>query len=225
MYFKNRAEAGQELASKLKKYKNQQCVVIALNSGGVVVGAQIAMNLHANLLMLISEDIMLPGEPNPIASMTTETFTYNPDLSAGEIDEYVGEYHGFIEGQRIEKFHKLNKLMSDGGSIDPKLLRRHIVILVSDALQRGISLQIAADFLKPINIQRLIIATPLASVKAVDKMHLIGDEICCLNVTENLMEADHYYDDNIVPNHQSSIKIMRNISLNWDFVGRPTLSH
>lgn len=219
MYFKNRATAGRELASKLTKYKNQQCVVIALSSGAVVVGAQVAMRLHANLLMLISENIVLPGETIPIAVMTSDTFSYNPEMSAGQIDEYVGNYHGFIEGQRIEKFHKLNSLLSDGGRIDPKFLRRHVVILVSDALQSGISLQIASDFLKPINISRLIIATPLASVKAVDKMHLIGDEICCLNVAENLMETDHYYDDNVVPSHEGALKIIRNISMNWDFAG------
>lgn len=225
MYFKNRADAGRTLATKLKKYNGKQCVVIALNSGAVVVGAQIAMNLHANLLMLISEDITLPGEHRPVAAMTTDTFTFNPEFSACQIDEFVTEYHGFIEGQRIEKFHKLNKLMSDGGSIDAKFLRRHVVILVSDALQTGISLQIAADFLKPIKIERLIIATPMASVNAVDKMHLLSDEICCLDVTDNLMEADHYYDDNTVPNHEGSLKIIRNISMNWDFAGWSTSAH
>lgn len=217
MYFKDRAQAGRKLAAKLSKYKNQQCAIIALNSGGIIVGAQIAMRLHANLLMLISENIMLPGEPVPLAAMTTDTFTYNPDLSAGEIDAYSGEYHGFIEGQRIEKFHKLNNQLSDGGSIDPKYLREHIVILVSDAMQKGISLQIAVDFLKPIKVSKLIVATPLASVSAIDKMHLVGDEIYCLGVVDNLMEADHYYEDNTVPNYENSVKIIRNISLNWDF--------
>ncbi len=99
MYFKDRAEAGRKLAKNLQHYSNKQCVVIALNSGAMVVGAQIAMRLHTNLFMLLSENIMLPGEPNPIAAMTTETFTYNPDLTAGQIDEYVGEYQGLIEGQ------------------------------------------------------------------------------------------------------------------------------
>lgn len=225
MYFKNRAEAGRKLASKLKKYNQKQCAVVALGNGAVVVGAQIAMGLHAGLFMLTSDDIMLPGEHNPVAAMTTTTFTYNPDFSSGQIDEFVGDYHGYIEAQRIEKFHKLNRITSGGGIIDPALLKRKVVILVSDALRSGIALKVAADFLKPIIIERLVIATPLASVDAVDKMHLLGDEICCLSVVDNLMEPNHYYDDNTMPGYEGSLKIIRNISMNWDFVASPSAIH
>lgn len=222
MYFKDRAEAGRQLASKLKKYKDEQCSVVALNSGGVLVAAQIAMRLHAALMVLLSDDIILPGETEPLASMTSNTLTYNKKFSQGEIDEFVSEYHGLIEDQRVEKFHKLNRLLSDGGEIDPELLKRHIVILVSDALQTGVSLEVAADYLKPTKLKKLIVATPIASVNAVDRMHLVGDEIYCLSVAENLMESDHYYDENIIPGHADALKIIRNISINWDINTAPS---
>lgn len=221
MYFKNRAEAGRQLATKLKKYKSEQCTVVALNSGGVLVGAQIAMRLHASLAVLLSDKILLPGESEPLASMTSNTVTYNKALSQGEIDEFVSEYHGMIEDQRVEKFHSLNKLLSDGGEIDPKILKHHVVILVSDALQTGISLEVAADFLKPNKLKKLIIASPIASVNAVDRMHLIGDEIYCLSVAENLMESNHYYDENTLPGHKEAVKIIKNISLSWDISTAP----
>src|SRR5262245_60773191 len=102
MYFKSRAEAGRKLADKLEDYSKQQCAVIALNNGGVIVGAQIAMRLHANLMILLSDDITLPGERTPLAAMTSSTMTYNSDFSQGQIDEFVSEYHGFIEKERIE---------------------------------------------------------------------------------------------------------------------------
>src|SRR3989338_9266437 len=126
MYFKNRAEAGRQLVAKLRKFDNQQCAVIALNSGPVVVAAQIAITLHANLMVLMSEDIVLPGEHDPLAAMTTSTFTYNQSLSSGQVDEYVNEYHGLIDEQRVAKFRKLNSLLSNGGEIDPKFLRHHV---------------------------------------------------------------------------------------------------
>jgi len=216
MYFKNRAEAGRRLAAKLKIYDKQLCSVIALNRGGILVGAQIAMGLHANLMMLLNDKIVLPGENDTFATMTSDTFTYNHTLSESEINEMASEYHGFIDGQRLEKFHKLNQQLSDGGEIDPRLLRRHVVILVSDALQTGASLEVAADFLKPIKTKKIVIATPIASVEAVDKMHLIGDDIYCLSVTENLMDSDHYYEDNTVPDRAGILKIVKNISMNWD---------
>jgi putative phosphoribosyl transferase len=215
MYFKSRAEAGRLLANKLKKYNDQHCAVVALTPGSILIGAQIAMRLHASLMLMLSEKINLPGEPDPIAAMTDNTFTYNHMYSAGQLEEFVGDYHGFIEGQRIEKLHQLHKLMIDGGEIQPEKLRHHIVILVSDALQNGMSLEIAADYLKPIKMKKLIIATPLASVASVDRMHLVGDEIFCLSVSENLMEADHYYDDNTIPDQTQIQAITHNIALNW----------
>lgn len=217
MYFKNRAEAGRQIAEKLQSYDNQQCVVVALNAGGVLIGAQIAMRLHASLLILDSESIHLPGEPDAIANLTTQAMTYNSRYSSGQLDEFMGEYHGVIEAQRLEKIHRLNRLLSDGGEIDNRQLARHTVILVTDALQDPGILDVAADYLKPIKLKRLIIATPLASVNAVDRMHLVGDEICCLHTGENLMNADHYYDDNTLPDRQGILKIIRNISLNWEF--------
>lgn len=220
MYFKNRAEAGRELSAKLEKYDNQQCAVIALNTGGVLVGAQIAMWLHANLMVMMNDDIILPGELDPLATMTTNTFTYNNKFSSGELDELVSEYHGVIEGQRLEKFHRLNRLLSDGGNVELKYLHRHVVILVSDALQTGMSLQVADDLLKPVKVKKMVIATPLASISAVDKMHLIGDDIYCLNVVENLMDTNHYYDDNSLPDHEQTLKIIRNISMTWELAAR-----
>lgn len=215
MYFKSRAEAGRELADKLKKYNNQHCIVVALNPGGVLVGAQIAMRLHAGLLMLLTEKVDLPGEPDSIATMTDRTFTYNKMYSAGQLEEFVGDYHGLIEEQRLQKLHHLNKLLIDGSEINPGQLRHHVVILVTDGLQTGVSLEAAADYLKPIKIKKLLIVTPLASITAIDRMHLIGDEIYCLNSTENLMETNHYFEDNTLPDPEQVRKITHNIALNW----------
>lgn len=208
------------MAAKLKHYQNQNCAVIALNSGGVLVAAQIALKLHANLMVLLNNKVMLPGEPDPLATMTSTSFTYNSAYSAGQKDDLVTEYRGTIDAQRQENFHRLNLLLSDGSDIDRKLLRDHTVILVADILANVMLLDVASDFLKPIKIKKLVIAMPLASVDAVDKMHLLGDEIFCLSIGDNLMQANHYYEDNNVPNHRDIIKIINHISLNW----QPSLS-
>lgn len=215
MYYKSRAEAGRILAEKLAKYDNQLCAVVSLTPGGIIVGAQIAMKIHASLVELVTEEVKIPGEPTPLASMTAHSMTYNSGYSSGELDDFKSEYNGFIQQQRIENQHKLNKLLQDGAEIDPNSLRGHTVILVSDGLQSGVTLEVASDYLKPYKMNKLIIATPLATVDAVDKMHLVGDEIFCLSVPENMLEVDHYYDDNTVPSHKDLMKIVHNISLNW----------
>lgn len=204
------------LASKLLGYKNQNCAVVALSPGSIIVGAQIAMRLHASLFFLMMENVSLPGESDAVGALTSEaTFTYNNAYSPGQIEEMVGEYHHFLDQQRLEKFQKLNRLVGLEGEIDKDKLRHHVVIAVTDGLANGFSLDVAAEYLKTVAIKKLVIASPIASIPAVDRMHLVADEICCLSVTPNYMFTDHYYDENTIPAVHDLFKVVKNISLHW----------
>ena len=58
MYFESRSQAGAILADQvLEKYRYENCAVVAIGEGGVLVGEQIAVKLHCVLMMLLSEGI------------------------------------------------------------------------------------------------------------------------------------------------------------------------
>lgn len=217
MYFKSRTEAGQQLAKELaKKYRGTPCSVLCLTDGGVVVGAQIAMELQCAMMLLLTDSIDLPREPVPLAGMSQDgTLTYNDSYSQGEIDEMMSEYHGVVEEERMQKLHNLHALVGRGGLVRKDLLRDHTVIVVSDGMNGGFSLDIAAAFLKTIQIKRLVVAVPFANVAAVDRMHILADEIYCLSVVEDYISTDHYYDENDVPAHEAVIKTIKEIVGNW----------
>ncbi len=217
MYFKSRVVAGQILADQIaKKYQNKQCAVVALSDGGVMVGSQIAVRLHAVLMLLLSDTINLPLEPVPVGGISQNgAFSYNKTLSAYELDDLVSEYHGLIEQEKLSKLQEMHRLIGKGGLIRKDLLRGRTVILVNDGLSNGFALDIAAEFLKPIEIERLVVATPLASVSAVDHMHVLADEIFCLSVVEDYISTDHYYDTQDVPNHELVIKTIEEIVGHW----------
>jgi putative phosphoribosyl transferase len=217
MYFASRMQAGRLLAAELvKKYRYENCAVVALTDGGVVVGAQIAAQLHCVLTMLMSEEITLPRENHSIGGIDQNgAFTFNPDFSQGEIDEMTSEYFQYIEQEKFNKMHHLNQLLGQGGLISRDLLKNHIVILVSDGLPSSFPLLMAMQYLKPIAIERLIVATPIASVKAVDWMHISADEICCLNVPADYISTEHYYDQDDIPDHQTIIDTLEKIILQW----------
>lgn len=217
MYFKNRAEAGRQIVDKLDKYRGEHCAVVALTPGAVIIGAQIAIRLHAMLTMLLTENITLPGEHTPLAAITPDnTLTYNNKFSTGEIEEMHAEYLSVIEGQRLEKLHRLHSLLGHGGEIHRELLTRKIVIMVSDGLASGFSLDVAADYLKPVKLGKLIVVTPIASVPSVDRMHLVGDEIVCLSVIENYLNTNHYYEDNTIPPISDLVKVITSMPVHWD---------
>lgn len=198
------------------KYRYENCAVVALSDGGVVVASNLATQLHCVLMMLLTEQVNLPGEPAAVGTINQDGgFTYNGKYSAGQLEDLEGEYRNYIEQQKLEKLHGMNSLLGSGGIIEPTLLRGHHVILVSDGLSSGLSLDAAAAYLKPYKLESLIIATPLASVNAVDRMHLLGDAIYCLSVVENFMDVNHYYEDNTLPPHDTIIKSIKDIILKW----------
>lgn len=217
MYFESRAQAGQVLAAELvEKYRYENCAVVALSDGAVQVGEQIASALHCILTMLLVEEIPVPGENMSFGGVSQDGgFTYNGMFSAGEIEEYTGEFHGYLEEQKREAFQRMNRLLGDGGIIDSDMLRDHVVILVSDGLDNGSAIDVAMDFLKPIRVTKLIVATPFATVPMVDKLHIVADELHILDVKENFMGVDHYYEKNDIPSHEETIAKINQIVLNW----------
>lgn len=217
MYFENREQAGQLLAAELvDRYRYEDCTVVALSDGAVVVGEQIAKVLHCLLTMLLVKDIEIPGEGISFGSVSQNGgFTYNNMFSAGEIEEYNSEYHGYLEEQKREVFQSINRLLGDGGFIDEGMLRDRVVILVADGFGNGLSLDAALDFLKPIRIKRLVIATPVSTVQAVDKMHIAADELHILDVKENFLGVNHYFNNNDIPSHEETIAKINQIVLNW----------
>ena len=217
MYFENREKAGQILAAELVgKYRYEDCAVVALSDGAVVVGEQIAKELHCVLTMLLIEEIQVPGEGVAFGGISQSgNFTYNGMLSAGELEDYTSEYHGYLEEQKQQAVQRINRLLGDGGIIDNDMMRDRAIILVADGLDTGSSLDVAADFLKPVRIKRLIIVTPVATVQAVDKMHILADELHVLDVKDNFMGTNHYYDNNDIPSHEDTIAKINQIVLNW----------
>jgi predicted phosphoribosyltransferase len=140
---------------------------------------------------------------------------YNNYYSPGQIEDFVAEYRSLIEQEKIDKMQDMNQLLGKGGLIKKGLLRDRNIILVSDGLASGFSLDLAVEFLKPIRIKKLIVATPFASVEAVDRMHILADEIACLNVVADYISTDHYYETQDVPDHEKVIRIIEQIVDRW----------
>ena len=216
-YFPSRRIAGELIADQLEsKYRYEDCAVLALSDGAVMVGAQIAARLHAPLNLLLTETISMQGESDVIAAIDHfGDVTFNTEFTPGQLEEMLTEGFNYIEQQKLEKLFKMNHALGQGGVVDPRLLRGRNVIVVSDGLTNGLSLHAAAEYLKTIKTKRMIMVAPFASVQAVDQMHMLADEIVCLNVIEYVISIEHYYEDNVLPGHQKIIEIIEDIVLHW----------
>ncbi len=217
MYFESREQAGQVLVGQVvEKYRYENCAVLAMNDGGVMVGEQLAAALHCVLLLLVSEEIEIPGEGLSFGAVSQGgDFTYNSEFSSGEVYEYTSEFHGYLNEQKRQAFQKINRLLGDGGTVDTDLLRDRVILLVSDGLSGGASLDVVLDFLKPIRIEKLVVLAPVADVSAVDRIHVQADEVHILDVKENYFDTNHYYNNNSVPDRADIIQKISDIITKW----------
>lgn len=217
MYFASRVQAGRMLAGQLaEKYEDKQCTIVALSDGGVMVGAQIAKKLRCPLTLLLNAEINLPREPEAIAGITSGgVIAYNHSYSSGELEDLRGEFYGLIEAEKLTKMHSLNQLLGAGGTINKQILKGRHIILVADGLKTGFELDIAAEFLKPIAIEKLVVAVPFASLTAVDKMHVMADDLYCLSVIADYFDTNHYYDTNDLPDHDTVIRTIEHVVAEW----------
>ncbi len=217
MYFENRNSAGNLLAEQLfEKYRFEDCAVVALNEGGVLVGEPIAAALHSVLNLLLSEEVELAGENLILGSVSQNgNFVRNSFMTNAEFEGYVAESFGAFQKDQFEKFQKINRLIGDGGTISLDLLRNRNIILVSDGFAEKATLDVVLDFLKPIDYKKLIVAAPVASVEAIDRLHISADELHILDVKANYFGANHYYDENELPSREEVVKKINEIILNW----------
>src|SRR5689334_23964884 len=61
--FANRIEAGQRLAEALIQYRDPRLLVLGLPRGGVVVAAEVARALDAELDVVLCKKLRAPGNP------------------------------------------------------------------------------------------------------------------------------------------------------------------
>lgn len=216
-YFIDRSQAGQIIAEKLSKYRYEDTIVLALSEGGVQVGSEIAKQLHSLIALLLVKDIYLPDGSTVIGSINeTGGFVYNNAFSAGEIEEFDMEYRGYIEQAKIQAIHELHVALGQGGEISYDYFRNRVVVVVMDGALNGTAFDMAYDYLKKVAYKKLILVAAIASVQAVDRMHILADELVCLSVVEVVHSTDHYFEDNTVLGRDQIIQTINEIIINWN---------
>lgn len=209
MYFQDRTQAGELLAARMSQYKDDTVVILALTSGAVLLGQPIAEKLGAELTLLLSRDIKIPGEESVIGTVDQAGgFTYNNMFSVGELEELVTEFHNQIEADKLNVLSDIHQNTGNFGLQDRHALKDKVVIVLSDGVKQGVAYDAAMNYLKPIRLKKILAAAPIASIPAVDRMHILADEIYVLSVIDNYLDTDHYYERNDIPDNEAVLKLL-----------------
>lgn len=175
MYFKDRNDAGKQLAKKLKKYKDSKnTIVIALPRGGVVNAYEVAHDLNLNLDIIVSKKISSPyNKEYAIGAINADG-----DVLLNPLEEVDQTY---IETQKKEILNKIKeKEKKLRGNKAPLNLKDKTVILIDDGIATGYTVKAAIKYLKKRNVKKIILAVPVCPKDTVKEFSKLVDEFICL---------------------------------------------
>jgi putative phosphoribosyl transferase len=217
MYFHDRAEAGDKLADELMDYRWENTAVLALSPGGVAVGEQIARRLHSTLALLLTARITAPGEDSLVIGTIDQTgvFTYNSMIAAGEMEEYMEDMRAYVEEQKIHQMYQMTSVVGEHGLADPAQLAGRNIIIATDGVKNGLSIDAALHFLQRIRVEKTIAVIPVGPAEVIERLHGLVDELHYLYIPENFLSVSHYYTDEDKIDPDSVMERIDNVVARW----------
>ena len=192
--FRDRRDAGRQLAAKLMDYANRpDVVVLALPRGGVPVAFEVAKALNAPLDVFLVRKLGVPGHEELAmgAIATGGVIVRNSEVvDMLRIPERVIQQVAAAEQRELERRERLYR-----GERPRPDVRGKTVILVDDGLATGATMRAAANALREQHPAHIVVAVPTAAPETCDEFRDEVDDIVCAITPEPFYAVGLWYED------------------------------
>jgi putative phosphoribosyl transferase len=192
--YKNRSEAGRELANALQPYANRPDVlVLGLPRGGVPVAYRVAKSLNAPMDLILVRKLGLPGHEELAmgAIATGGIHVLNAEVLQGSgISEAQIEQVAAVE---LQELRRRERIYRDDRPI-PEVHGR-CVILIDDGLATGATMQAAIAALRQQKPSEILVAIPVAPPDTVASLQQQADAVICPAMPEPFFGVGVWYAD------------------------------
>ncbi len=191
--FRDRRHAGEVLAARLDRYRGHNALVLGLPRGGVVVAAQVARGLDAELDVVVARKLPSPISPElAIGAVTANGGRFlNADVIAA-FNVFEAYIEAVSEPQRAEARRREAELR--GRRAAPSIAGR-VVILVDDGLATGATMRAAVRSVRQHRPRRLIVAVPVGAPESCAALRSEVDEVVCLHEPADFGAVGRFYGD------------------------------
>lgn len=191
MAFQDRAEAGQLLARRLDKYRDQHPLVLAIPRGAVPMGQIVANALGGELDVVLVRKLRAPQNPELAIGSIDETGTVYLDPDTRDLcDELYLEEEKKAQLETLRRRRQMYQPM--GSPID---VAGRVVVVLDDGIATGSTMIAALRAVRARHPAKLIAATGVASSEALRLIGREADEVVCLETPAILAAIGYHFRD------------------------------
>jgi putative phosphoribosyl transferase len=190
MTFASRAEAGQQLGLYLLEQNVQADLVLGLPRGGVIVAAEVARILKCPLDVLVVRKIGHPAHREFAGGALAEDGTLVLDEAAiGRTDVLQSDLRSVLaeETERLAEYKR--RFLRPNRTP----LKGRIALIVDDGLATGATTEAAVRSARNREAARVIVAVPVASDNAAERLSHVADRVLALIVDPDFDAVGRYY--------------------------------
>src|SRR6266705_2843656 len=192
--FRNRAEAGRQLAEKLERYAGRDdVIVLGLPRGGAPVAYEVAKRLLSPLDVFIVRKLGVPGFEELAAGAIASGGVRVLNEDVVRAIPYATEAIEAVTAKETAELERREQTYREERPAPE--LRDKIVILVDDGLATGATMRAAVKALRQRGAAKIVVAVPVGPP---DTCHAIAeqtDETICLSTPPFFQAVGQYYED------------------------------
>lgn len=191
--FADRSEAGRRLAAAVSDLASGDSMVLGLPRGGVPVAYEVAKALNLKLDILVVRKLGVPWQSELAMGAIGEGDVVVIDqhvLDVAGVDDRALADVRRREGTELSR----RSLRYRGGRRPPDLVDR-TAIIVDDGLATGSTAHAACLVARALGARKVIVAVPVASPAAVERLSPVCDGVVALISPEDLSAIGQYYAD------------------------------
>jgi predicted phosphoribosyltransferase len=208
MLFRDRVDAGRQLAARLTDFAGRpDVVVLGLPRGGIPVAHEVATLLDVALDVFLVRKLGVPGQSElamgAIASGGIEVLNHALIRELGISDALVAQV-AVRERLELERRDALYRAGCAAASVEGRT-----VLLVDDGLATGSTMEAGIVALRHFSPARVVVAVPVGARETCERLRSIADQVVCVSAPAPFEAVGAWYQEFSQTTDEEVIQLLR----------------